>query len=344
MADKSDVTLPLSISAGIHIGVIIILALGIDFSHKPEPMQQVSAPAIKAVMVDQQKVANQVEKLKQEKRDAERREQERQAELERKAQEAKQAREREQAQIKQLEQERKQQEIEIQKANEATKLAQVKQQQEKEKAVKAEADRKLKEQERKVAEDAAQKAAEKRKVEEAAAAKAEAAAVKAEAERKKKAEADRKLKEEADRKQKEEADRKLKAEAERKQKADAEAKARAQQEQEMTDALAAEQAALSQTMNKQMQTEVGKYQAMIKSTIQRNLVVDESMRGKTCKVSVRLANDGFVISSQTQGGDPNVCRATKAAILKAGKLPVSPDPAVYNLMKEINLIVEPTFN
>ena len=323
MADKSDVTLPLSISAGIHIGVIIILALGIDFSHKPEPMQQVSAPAVKAVMVDQQKVANQVEKLKQEKRDAERREQERQAELERKAQEAKQAREREQAQIKQLEQERKQQEIETQKANEATKLAQVKQQQEKEKAVKAEADRKLKEQERKVAEDAAQKAAEKRKVEEAAAAKAES---------------DRKLKE-AEAKAKADA----KAEADAKAKADAEAKARAQQEQEMADALAAEQAALSQTMNKQMQSEVGKYQAMIKSTIQRNLVVDESMRGKTCTVSVRLANDGFVISSQTKGGDPNVCRAAKAAILKAGKLPVSPDPAVYNLMKEINLIVEPTF-
>ena len=124
----------------------------------------------------------------------------------------------------------------------------------------------------------------------------------------------------------------------------ADAKALADQEQEMADALAAEQAALSQTMNKQMQSEVGKYQAMIKSTIQRNLVVDESMRGKTCTVSVRLANDGFVISSQTKGGDPNVCRAAKAAILKAGKLPVSPDPAVYNLMKEINLIVEPTFN
>ena len=148
MADNTDVTLPLSISAGIHIGVIIILALGVDFSHKPEPMQQVSAPAVKAVMVDQQKVANQVEKLKQEKRDTERREHERQAELERKAQEATKAREREQAQIKQLEQERKQQEVETQKANEATKLAQVKQQQEKAKAVQAETDRKLKEQER----------------------------------------------------------------------------------------------------------------------------------------------------------------------------------------------------
>lgn len=329
MADNSNLALPLSISAGIHIGVIIILAIGIDFTHKPVQVQQVSAPAVQAVMVDQQKVANQVEKLKQEKRETERRERERQAELERKAQEAKQAREREQAQIKKLEQERKQQEIETQKANEAAKVAQVKQQQEKEKAQKAEADRKLKEQERKVAEDAAQKAAEKRKAEEAAAAKAET---------------ERKQKEEAERKKKAEADRKLKEEAERKRKADAEAKALAQQEQEMADALAAEQAALSQTMNKQMQSEVGKYTAMIKSTIQRNLVVDESMRGKSCKVSVRLANDGFVISSQTEGGDPNVCRATKAAIQKAGKLPVSPDPAVYNLMKEINLIVEPTFN
>lgn len=341
MADKSDVTLPLSISAGIHIGVIIFLALGIDFSHKPEPMQQVSAPAVKAVMVDQQKVANQVEKLKQEKRDAERREQERQAELERKAQEAKQAREREQAQIKQLEQERKQQEIETQKANEATKLAQVKQQQEKEKAVKAEADRKLKEQERKVAEDAAQKAAEKRKVEEAAAAKAETDRKQKEAEAKAKAE---KAKADAEAKAEAKAKADAKAKSDAKAKADAEAKARAQQEQEMADALAAEQAALSQTMNKQMQSEVNKYKSMIMSTIQRNLIVDESMRGKTCQVSVRLANDGFVISSQTQGGDPNVCRAAKAAILKAGKLPVSPDPAVYKELKDINLTVSPTFN
>lgn len=329
MADKSDLALPLSISAGIHIGAIIILAIGIDFTHKPEPMQQVSAPAIKAVMVDQQKVANQVEKLKQEKRDAERREQERQAELERKAQEAKQAREREQAQIKKLEQERKLQEIETQKANEAAKVAKIKQQQEKEKAQKAEAERVQKEQERKVAEQAAKDAAEKRKVEEAAAAKAEA---------------ERKQKEEAERKKKAEAERKLKEEADRKKKADAEAKARAQREQEMNDALAAEQAALSQTMSKQVESEVGKYTAMIKSTIQRNLVVDESMRGKSCKVSVRLASDGFVISSQTQGGDAVVCRAAKAAIQKAGKLPVSPDPQVYNFMKEINLIVEPTFN
>ncbi|MGL4517411.1 MAG: cell envelope integrity protein TolA, partial [Shewanella sp.] len=35
MADNSNFALPLSISAGIHIGVIIILVLGVDFTHKP---------------------------------------------------------------------------------------------------------------------------------------------------------------------------------------------------------------------------------------------------------------------------------------------------------------------
>ena len=311
MAQKSDFTLPLIISAGIHIGVIVILAMGVDFTQKPQETPQASAPAIQAVMIDQQKVTQQVEKLKQQQKDAERKERERQAELERKLQEATKAREREQDKIKQLEVERKQKEIETQKAADAAKASQLKQKQEKEKAEKAEADRKQKEVERQQAEEAAKLAAEKRKAEEAAAAKAEA-------ERKKKAEAERKRK--------------------------AEEAARLQQEKEMNEALAAEQAALSQTRNKQTISEVNRYKAMISATIQRNLVVDESMRGKSCRVFIRLASDGFVTASQTLDGDQVVCRAAKAAINKAGRLPVSSDANVYSQLKEINLTVSPEFN
>lgn len=311
MAAKPDFTLPLMISAGIHIGFIVILALGIDFSEKPKEMPQASAPAIKAVVIDQQKVTQQVEKLKQQKQDAERKERERQAELERKATEAKKAREREQDKIKQLEVERKQKELETQKAAEAAKASKIKQQEEKVKAEQAEAARKQKEQERQASEEAAKLAAEKRKAEEVAAAKAEA-------------------------------ERKQKAEAERKRKA--EEAALAQQEKEMADALAAEQQALSQTRNKQVMSEVNRYKAMISATIQRNLVVDESMRGKTCRVFIRLASDGFVTASQTLDGDQVVCRAAKAAINKAGRLPVSADANVYSQLKEINLTVSPEFN
>lgn len=319
MAGKSDFTVPFIISAVLHIGVIAILAMGVDFHDKPKPQptQAQSAP-VQAVVVDQQKVDDYVQKLKQDKAAAERRERERQQELDRQANEARKAREQELERIRKLEAERKQKELETQKAAEAAKAAKLKEQQEKEKAQKAEAERKAKEQQRKEAEEAALKAEQKRKAEEAAA---------------KKAEEERKRKE-AERKAKEEAERKRKAEEE----------ARRRQEQELAEALAAEQAALSATRNRQVMSEVDRYRAMITATIQRNLVVDESMRGRVCKVKVRLAKDGFVTNSQIIEGDPVVCRAAKAAINKAGRLPVSQEPDVYQLMKEINLEVRPEFN
>ncbi|TVK92780.1 protein TolA [Shewanella algae] len=312
MAGKSDFTVPFIISAVLHIGVIAILAMGVDFQDKPKlPTPQAQSAPVQAVVVDQQKVDDYVQKLKQDKAAAERRERERQQELDRKANEAKKAREQEQERIRKLEVERKQKELETQKAADAAKAAKLKEQQEKEKAQKAEAERKAKEQQRKEAEEAALKAEQKRKAEEAAA---------------KKAEEERKAKEEAERKRK------------------AEEEARRRQEQELADALAAEQAALSATRNRQVMSEVDRYRAMITATIQRNLVVDESMRGKVCKVKVRLAKDGFVTNSQIIEGDPVVCRAAKAAINKAGRLPVSQEPDVYQLMKEINLEVRPEFN
>ncbi len=311
MAIRSDFTFPLAISAGIHIGVIIILIMGVDFAEKPKPQVQASSPAVQAVVVDQKKVAQHVERLKAEKREAERKEKSRQDELERKAKQARQERENEQAQIKKLEQQRKQKELETKNANAAAKVAQQQEKQAKELAKKAEAERKQKESERKASEAAAKKAAEKRKQEEAAAKKA------------------------AD-------ERKRKADAERKRQAEEEA--RRQQEQMMQDALAAEQASLSQTRNKQVTSEVQRFTSMIRATIQRNLVVDESMRGKNCRIFIRLANDGFVTGTKILSGDTVVCRATKTAINKAGRLPVSSEPDVYNKLKEINLTVQPEFN
>ncbi|MBB1440321.1 cell envelope integrity protein TolA [Shewanella sp. SG41-4] len=320
MAGKSDLTVPVSISAGIHIGFIIILALGISFDDKPKQMQTAaaSAPAVQAIVIDQQKVNDRVEQLKKQKQDVVKQEKARQAELERKASEARREREREQEKIKTLEIQRKQKEQETQKANDAAKASQAKQVLEKERADKAEVVRKQKEQEQKASEDAAEKAAEKRKQEEAAAKKAQ------------------------EERQRADDERKRKEDAERKRKAEADTKAR--QEREMAEAMAAEQDSLSKTRNKQVLSEVDKYKAMIIATIQRNLVVDESMRGKSCRVFIRLASDGFVTTSQTLDGDQVVCRAAKASINKAGRLPVSPEPAVYQQLKEINLTVSPEFN
>lgn len=312
MAGQSDLKLSVIISAILHIGVLAALALNVDFNNKPTStmMSAAKAPPVQAVVVDQQKVDDYVQKLKADKAETARKERERQAELERQADAAKKAREQEQARIQKLAEERKQQELDAKQAADAAKAAQLKAQQEQKRAQQAEADRKLKEQQRQQAEDAARKAEEKRKAEEAAAKKAE-----------------------ADRKAREDAARKAKAEAERRR-----------QEQELADAMAAEQSAVSAARNKQLQSELDKYKAMITSTIQRNLVLDEAMRGKTCRVDIKLAPDGFVTSVQTTGGDPVVCRAAKAAINKAGRLPVSPEADVYQLLKDINLEVRPEFN
>lgn len=320
MAGQSDLKLSVIISAILHIGVIAALALNVDFNNKPTStmMSATKAPPVQAVVVDQQKVDDYVQKLKADKAETARKERERQAELERQADAAKKAREQEQARIQKLAEERKQQELDAKQAADAAKAAQLKAQQEQKRAQQAEAERKLKEQQRQQAEDAARKAEEKRKAEEAAA---------------KKAEADRKAREDAARKAKAEADRKAKADAERRR-----------QEQELADAMAAEQSAVSAARNKQLQSELDKYKAMITSTIQRNLVLDEAMRGKSCRVDIKLAPDGFVTSVQTTGGDPVVCRAAKAAINKAGRLPVSPEADVYQLLKDINLEVRPEFN
>ncbi|WP_144214041.1 cell envelope integrity protein TolA [Shewanella donghaensis] len=310
MAIKSELTLPVVISAGIHIGVIVALALGISFDDKPKhmPMAQ-SAPVVQAVVVDQQRINDHAEKLKKQRADTQRKEKERQADLDRQAKKARDEVRKEQNRIKQLEIQRKQKEQETITANNAAKAAKQKELAEKAKAEKATAQRKQQEAERKAAE---QKADEKRKREEAAAAK----------------------KREDDRKRKEEAERKRKAE-------DAE---RQRQENEMAEAMAAEQVALSATRGRQVVSEVNKYTAMITSAIQRRLIVDESMRGKSCVVNVRLAKDGFVTSSKTLSGDPVVCRAAKTAINKAGRLPVSSEADVYEKMKEINLTVSPEFN
>lgn len=331
MSGNQNMKTPLIISAVLHLGVIGALAMNIDFSSEPTPAvmnvnldsipdqpQQQKPEALKAVAVDQTKVDDYLKKVRQQRADNARKEREHQADLDRKAAQARKAREQEQQRIKKLAEQRKQQEVETQKAAAAAEAARVKQQQEQEKAAKAEAARKQKEQEQKAAEAAAKKAEAKRKAEEAAAKKAE-----------------------AERKAREEAERKARAEAERKRQAE---EARRRQEQEMQEQLAAEQAQLSAARSRQLMSEVNKYKAMITSTIQRNLVVDDSMRGKECKVQVRLAQDGFVTNISILGGDSQVCRATRTAINKAGRLPVSPEPDVYQQMKEINLSVRPEFN
>jgi len=132
---------------------------------------------------------------------------------------------------------------------------------------------------------------------------------------------------------------KKKAEDQAKEKREREEKA--EQEKMLEEQLQAEQAVRQQKRNKQVLTEVQKYKALIKQTIQRNLIVDDGMRGQSCRFNIRLASNGLVIQVKELGGDPLVCRAGKAAILKAVELPVSDAPDVYEQLRDINFTFAP---
>lgn len=185
---------------------------------------------------------------------------------------------------------------------------------------------------KKQAEQAAVAAREKQKQEKAKAKQLEDDRKRKELEKKK---ADERARQAKEKRQKEE---KALKEAERKRQ---EAKAKAAQEKLLDEQLQAEQAARQERRNKQVLTEVQKYKALIMQTIVRNLITDDAMKGKTCRFNIRLASNGLVIQVKELGGDPLVCRAGKAAILKAVELPVSNEPDVYEQLRNINLTFSP---
>ncbi|MDU0356065.1 cell envelope integrity protein TolA [Paraglaciecola aquimarina] len=203
------------------------------------------------------------------------------------------------------------------------------------KAAEAEAQKRKAEQQirdKKKAEQAAAVAREKQKVAKAKAQKLEAERKRKELEKKKKEELAKKAK------QKREREEKARKEAERKKR---EAEEKAKQDAALQEQLQAEQAARQQRRNKQVLTEVQKYQSLIKQTIQRNLIVDDAMKGKSCRLNIRLASNGLVTQVKELSGNAILCRAARAAVFKADTLPVSKEPDVYQKLRDINLTVEP---
>ena len=168
----------------------------------------------------------------------------------------------------------------------------------------------------------AQEAAERRAQEEAA------------AEERRRQEEERRRQEEEQRQREEEA--RLRREAEERE--------RAAREAQIQQELAAERERRERARQQRVLSEVERYQALIRQTIQRNLIVDSSMRGQSCVLVISLARTGFVTNVEVADGDRAVCEAGRAAALRAGTLPVSEDPDVYREMSSIRLRIEPEFN
>ncbi|KUM54721.1 cell envelope integrity protein TolA [Rheinheimera sp. EpRS3] len=294
-------------SLGLHLAIVILLVFGADFSSTPEmvnvSLESEGKAPVEAVAIDEQQLNNRVQQMQQERDNARAAEEKRIRDLERRAQQAEKNRAEEEARLKRVAAEKRQADEEAKKSKAAAADAKKQQEQEAAKAREAEQARIAKEQERKKAEDAAKAAEQKRKAEQEAAEKAA---------------------------------------AERARQA-AEAKERAEQERAMQEQMAKEAQARSAARARQAATEVQRYTALIRDAVQRNLLVDESMRGRSCRINIRLASNGFVTSVGVISGDKTVCDAAVRAVNRAGTLPVSPDPDVYNQLKDINLTVSPEF-
>ena len=292
-------------SLGLHLAIVVLLVFSADFSDKPEmlsvSLETEGQAPVEAVAIDQQQLNARVEQIQKERDAAKAAEEKRIRELERRAQQAEKNRANEEARLKRVAEEKRKADAEAAKAKAAAADAKKRQQQEAAKAKAAEQQRIAKEQERQKAEEAA-KAAEQKRIAE------QQAAEKAAAERARQAE---------------------------------EARQKAEQERAMQEQLAKEAQARAAARARQAATEVQRYTALIRDAIQRNLLVDEGMRGKSCRINIRLASNGFVTKVGVLSGDKAVCDATVRAVNRAGTLPVSADPDVYNQLKDINLTVSP---
>ncbi|HSG52195.1 MAG TPA: cell envelope integrity protein TolA [Rheinheimera sp.] len=302
-----DIDPPLAKSLGLHLAIVVTLLAGTEFSSKPEmvsvTLETDGKAPVEAVAIDQQALDARVKQIQQQRDAAKAAEEKRIRDLERRAQQAEKSREAEEARLKRVAEEKRKADAEAKKAKAAAAEAKKRQEQENAKAKQAEQARIAKEQERKKAEDAAKAAEQKRKAEQEAAEKAAA-------------------------------ERERQAELARQQ---------AEQERAMQEQLAKEAQARAAARAKQAATEVQRYTALIRDAIQRNLLVDESMRGKSCRINIRLASNGFVTRVGVVNGDNVVCDAAVRAVNRAGTLPMSADPDVYNQLKDINLTVIPEF-
>ncbi|MBU2917933.1 cell envelope integrity protein TolA [Psychrosphaera sp. F3M07] len=306
-------------SFGVHIFFGVILALSFNFTAPEKEPEVPEISAIDAVVIDQASLDKQVSKIKQQKLDAKAAEEKRVKDLEVRAEEAK----------------RNLQKLEKQKTNSERAAADAKK--------KAAEEKKKALAEKRKAENATQERIKREK--EADKAQKEALAAKRNKEAQEKAAEDAKKKKEAEQKALKEAEaERIRKEEEAKRKKEQEiqeAKEQAIREKMMQEQLAQEQSARNKIRQKYVLTEKEKYTALIMGRIQQYLIVDDSMKGQSCSLNIKLAFSGLVTSVNIISGDNKVCKAAERAVLKAETLPVSKEPDVYQELKDISLKVEP---
>ncbi|EWH11035.1 protein TolA [Catenovulum agarivorans DS-2] len=291
----------LVVSIVLHSAMLLVLVSSMEFVTPKHTPQPMQAEVVNAVSVDKTALAQQIKKLEQQKMAKQQAEEQRVAELERRARAAEQKRRANEQNIEKLSKQRKQAEAEAR----AAKERQIKE---------AERAKKLKQEVEK------QEAAKRRAQEQAR--KAAEEAKKAEAEAKRKAEALKKAEEERKRKERE-------------------ALEKAEQQRLLEQQMKAEMEARNAQRQQYIMSERDKYVALIRSAIQSNLFTDPSLAGTSCKLNIKLANNGFVTQVKTLSGHPQTCQEAERAVYKTNQMPVSEDPEVTAQLRDINLTVAP---
>lgn len=346
---KSNDAKSITVSLAMHGALVAILLWGADFTMSdPEPTGQM----IEAVVIDPQLVRQQAQQIRSQREEAAKKEQERLDKLRRESEQLEKNRQAEEERIREL---KEQQAKEAKAAREAEKLREQKEQErlaaeqkareEKERAAKAEAERKVKE-------EAAKKAEQERVAKEAAAAKAEQQRIEREkeaklAEEKAKREKEIAAKAEQDRLAKEKAAKEAaeKAKKEKAAKAEADRKAQEAALNDIFGSLSEESQQNNSARQQFVTSEVGRYGAIYTQLIRQNLLVEDSFRGKQCRVNLKLipTGTGALLGSLTVlDGDSRLCAATKRAVAQVNSFPLPKDqPDVVEKLKNINLTVAP---
>ncbi|MEL0610065.1 cell envelope integrity protein TolA [Vibrio echinoideorum] len=341
---------PLLISIGLHVILFVALIWGADFTmSEPKPTGRM----VQAVVIDPHLVRQQAQQIRQQREAAGKKEQERLDKLRRESERLEKNRKAEEENIRKLkeqqakeakatrEAEKRRVEKEKQRKVEETRLKQ-----EQQKAAKAEADRKLKE-------AALVKVEKERKAKEAAVAKAEQERVAKEKAAKEAAEKARKEKEAAERAEKQRIakEKEAAAAAEKARKAKEAAaraeKERKQQEAALNDIFAGLETESTQNSSAKQQfisDEAQRYGAIYTQLIQQNLLLEDSFRGRSCRVNLKLIPTGsnaILGSLSILDGDSRLCAATKRAVAQVQSYPLPKDPDIVKSLKDINLTVSP---
>jgi len=300
------------LALAVHLGFLALLVVSFS-SVAPLPVAGSKTEVIKAVAVDENKVQQELDKLRQQEQHKRAVEDARQRKLAAEARAAEQARVREQKRVAEL----KRQQIQEQKQLEQQRkqrAAQEKAEQARQAKLKAEQEAQRKAEAQHLAKVKAEQQAEQARLEKLREAKAAEAKRLADLAAKRKAE---------EQKQREEEQRQAREADLRKQ-------------------MAAEESARAAQRQRQLATLTEQYKAAIADRVRSNWLRPPNVpTGATCQVDVSQLPGGDVGSvrvSNCTANDEVLRRSVETAVLKSSPLPMAPDPAVFD--RHIRFIFE----